>query len=136
MEGYYSIIQEQMGFSTMRAKLQEEIGTTLEQFEACAIYEMANRVNTLKTEPQKIELEFSLMRKLYARKPRGEYGGSSFKLGAKLRANNPAYCGSAGANAANPHDNEILPGMNLIDYSPPRRNFMFPSKGNPRMYAV
>lgn len=36
VEGYYDIIEEPMDFGTMRAKLQEEIYTTLEQFEVCS----------------------------------------------------------------------------------------------------
>ncbi|XP_058199107.1 uncharacterized protein LOC131314479 isoform X2 [Rhododendron vialii] len=124
VEGYYSIIEEPMDFGTMRAKLQEEIYTTLEQFEndvflitnnamlfnssstiyfrqARAIHELAKRVfHTLKTEPQKIKLEFSMTRRRYGRKPRGEYGSSSVNLGAKLRVN----------NLADPHDYDILSG--------------------------
>ncbi|KAE9460889.1 hypothetical protein C3L33_07196, partial [Rhododendron williamsianum] len=124
VEGYYNIIEEPMDFGTMRAKLQEQIYTTLEQFEndvflitnnamlfnssstiyfrqARAIHELAKRVfHTLKTEPQKIELEFSMTRRRYGRKPRGEYGSSSVNLGAKLRVN----------NLADPHDYDILSG--------------------------
>lgn len=36
VEGYYNIIEEPMDFGTMRAKLQEQIYTTLEQFEVCS----------------------------------------------------------------------------------------------------
>lgn len=87
-------------------------------FQARAIHELAKRVfHTLKTEPQKIELEFSMTRRRYGRKPRGEYGSSSVNLGAKLRVN----------NLADPHDYDILSGMNLIDYYPPRKNLMLSS---------
>ncbi|KAL6967860.1 hypothetical protein U1Q18_033670 [Sarracenia purpurea var. burkii] len=94
----------------MRAKLQEGIYTTLDQFEARAIHELAKRVfHTLKTDPRKIELEFSQTKKRPGRKRRGETGGSCFKLGAKLRRNSLAYHGSS---EANPCNNEILPGKN------------------------
>jgi hypothetical protein len=36
VEGYYRIIKEPMDFGTMRAKLQEGMYTTLEQFEVCS----------------------------------------------------------------------------------------------------
>lgn len=55
-----------------------------------------------------------MTRRRYGRKPRGEYGSSSVNLGAKLRVN----------NLADPHDYDILSGMNLIDYYPQRKNLM------------
>ncbi|XP_057512172.1 uncharacterized protein LOC130794312 [Actinidia eriantha] len=130
VEGYYSIIEKPMDFGTMRAKLQEGIYTTFEQFEndvflitnnamlfnssatiyfrqARAIHELAKRVfHTLKTDPEKFELEFSLTRRRHGRKRQVEAGGGlPFKVGVKLRRNSPAYCGSF---VANPRDNEIL----------------------------
>ncbi|GFZ01783.1 DNA-binding bromodomain-containing protein [Actinidia rufa] len=130
VEGYYSIIEKPMDFGTMRAKLQEGIYTTFEQFEndvflitnnamlfnssatiyfrqARAIHELAKRVfHTLKTDPEKFELEFSLTRRRYGRKRQVEAGGGlPFKVGVKLRRNSLAYCGSF---VANPRDNEIL----------------------------
>ncbi|KAK9280114.1 hypothetical protein L1049_013801 [Liquidambar formosana] len=109
VEGYYEIVKEPMDFGTMRAKLQEGMYTTLEQFEhdvflissnamlfnssttiyfrqARAIQELAKRVfHALKTDPENFELEFSLARKRGGRKPQGEAGGPHTKLATFLK---------------------------------------------------
>ncbi|KAK8631261.1 hypothetical protein V6N13_080016 [Hibiscus sabdariffa] len=60
VDDYYEIIKEPMDFGTMRAKLHEGMYTSLQQFEARAIYEVATKVFTcLKTDPDKFEFEFS-----------------------------------------------------------------------------
>ncbi|PSR86251.1 Bromodomain and PHD finger-containing protein [Actinidia chinensis var. chinensis] len=132
VEGYYSIVEKPMDFGTMRAKLQEGIYTSFEQFEndvflitnnamlfnssatiyfrqARAIHELAKRVfHTLKMDPEKIELEFSLTRRRYGRKRQVESGGDlPFKVGAKLRRTSLACRESFGAKLS---DNEILHG--------------------------
>ncbi|KAJ4829812.1 hypothetical protein Tsubulata_025322 [Turnera subulata] len=85
--GYYDVIKEPMDFGTMRAKLQEEMYTSLEQFErdvflicsnamrfnssttvyyseARAISELGRRVlHLLRTEPESFKLEYSRTRK-------------------------------------------------------------------------
>ncbi|KAH7866926.1 hypothetical protein Vadar_026826 [Vaccinium darrowii] len=96
VEDYYKIIEEPMDFGTMRAKLHEELYKNLEQFEhdafliprnamhfnstatvyfrqARAIYELAKKVfHVLKTDPEKLESEFSLTRRRSCRRPQGE----------------------------------------------------------------
>ncbi|KAA8550466.1 hypothetical protein F0562_002150 [Nyssa sinensis] len=134
VEGYYDIIEKPMDFGTMRAKLQEGMYTTLEQFEndvflissnamhfnssatiyfrqARAIHELAKRVfNTLKTDPQKIEDEF-LQTRRRGRKPRGETGASRTKLSNNLRRNIRVYWGSSSSNPLVDQGGvEILPG--------------------------
>ncbi|KAF8364677.1 hypothetical protein HHK36_033357 [Tetracentron sinense] len=88
VENYYEIIKEPMDFGTMRAKLQEGMYATLEQFEARAIHELAKKVfYALKTDPGNFELEFSVMRRRPGRKPKGEAGGSNIGSRAKLGTN-------------------------------------------------
>ncbi|KAG7949231.1 hypothetical protein I3843_13G051300 [Carya illinoinensis] len=103
VEGYYRIIKEPMDFGTMRAKLQEGMYTSLEQFEhdvflisnnamhfnssttvfyreARSIQELAQRVfHALKTDPENFVHEFSLTKKRPGRKPQGEAAGPSTK---------------------------------------------------------
>ncbi|KAL9345553.1 hypothetical protein Peur_063228 [Populus x canadensis] len=79
--GYYDIINEAMDFGTIRAKLQEGMYTSLDQFQARAISELAQRVfNSLRTEPEKFELEHSRMRRHPAQKGHGETGSVLNKL--------------------------------------------------------
>ncbi|XP_011041752.1 PREDICTED: PH-interacting protein-like [Populus euphratica] len=102
--GYYDIIKEPMDFGTIRAKLQEGMYTSLDQFqrdvflissnamkfnssttvyysEARAISELAQRVfNSLRTEPEKFELENSRMRRHPAQKGHGKTGSALNKL--------------------------------------------------------
>ncbi|XP_057994039.1 uncharacterized protein LOC110654161 [Hevea brasiliensis] len=97
--GYYSIIKEPMDFGTMRAKLQEGMYTSLQQFErdvflissnamkfnssttvyyteARAISELAQRLfHALRTEPENFQLEYSRTRRRPGRKPQSEAGG-------------------------------------------------------------
>ncbi|GFZ20015.1 hypothetical protein Acr_28g0007200 [Actinidia rufa] len=77
--------------------------------QARAIHELAKRVfHTLKTDPEKIELEFSLTRRRYGRKRQVEsVGDLPFKVGAKLRRTSLACRESFGAKLS---DNEILHG--------------------------
>ncbi|XP_059653801.1 uncharacterized protein LOC132300640 [Cornus florida] len=134
VEGYYDTIKEPMDFGTMRAKLQEGMYTTLEQFEkdvflissnamlfnssttiffrqARAIHELAKRVfHTLKTDPGRIEDEFSHTRKRPGRKPQGEAGPSRTRP-ANLRRNAQACRGSSSSDPlADQRDNAVLPG--------------------------
>ncbi|THF99927.1 uncharacterized protein LOC114297218 [Camellia sinensis] len=149
VEGYYDIIEKPMDFGTMRAKLQEGMYSTLEQFEsdvflilnnamlfnssttiyfrqARAIHDLAKRVfQTLKTDPKKFELDSSLSRRRNGRKPQGETRSLHVKLGAKLRGNSLAHRGSS---ATNPYENEILPG------SRDGRNVNFCETGRCQMY--
>nr|TKR71169.1 PH-interacting protein-like [Populus alba] len=102
--GYYDIIKEPMDFGTIRAKLQEGMYTSLDQFqrdvflissnamkfnssttvyysEARAISELAQRVfNSLRTEPEKFVLEHSRMRRHPAQKGHGQTGSVLNKL--------------------------------------------------------
>ncbi|KAK9289414.1 hypothetical protein L1049_007569 [Liquidambar formosana] len=102
VEDYYEIIKEPMDFGTMRAKLHEGMYKNLEQFEhdiflisrnamhfnssgtiffrqARAIHELAKKVfHVLKTEPENLELEFSVTRRRTGRKAQGEVRGSNF----------------------------------------------------------
>ncbi|KAK3039870.1 hypothetical protein RJ639_028263 [Escallonia herrerae] len=104
VEGYYQIVKHPMDFGTMRAKLQEGMYTDLQDFEddvllifknavhfnssatiyfrqARAIHELAKRVfHTLKSNPTRIEYEFSLERRRPGRKPQGEAGSSGTKF--------------------------------------------------------
>ncbi|EEF29454.1 bromodomain-containing protein [Ricinus communis] len=101
--GYYNIIKEPMDFGTMRAKLQEGLYTSLEQFErdvflissnamkfnssttvyyteARAISELAQRLfHSLRTEPENFQLEYSRTRRRPGRKAQSEAGGSHTK---------------------------------------------------------
>ncbi|KAJ6696551.1 hypothetical protein OIU85_002948 [Salix viminalis] len=96
--GYYDIIKEPMDFGTIRAKLQEGMYTSLDQFqhdvflistnamrfnssttvyysEGHVISELAQRVfNSLRAEPEKFELEHSRMRRHPAQKGHDETG--------------------------------------------------------------
>ncbi|KAG5222837.1 PH-interacting protein [Salix suchowensis] len=73
--GYYDIIKEPMDFGTIRAKLQEGMYTSLDQFQARIISELAQRVfSSLRAEPEKFELEHSRMRGHPAQKGHGETG--------------------------------------------------------------
>ena len=83
--------------------------------QARAIHELAKRVfHTLKTDPEKFELEFSLTRRRYGRKRQVEAGGGlPFRVGVKLRRNSLAYCRSSGENR---HDNEIRHGKSELNY--------------------
>ncbi|XP_059631335.1 uncharacterized protein LOC132274156 isoform X2 [Cornus florida] len=134
VEGYYDVIKEPMDFGTMRAKLQEGMYTTLEQFEkdvflissnamlfnssttiffrqARAIHELAKRVfHTLKTDPGRIEDEFSQTRKRPGRKPQGEAGISRTRP-TNLRRNAQACPGASSSDPlVDRRDNAVLPG--------------------------
>ncbi|KAK3025849.1 hypothetical protein RJ639_041297 [Escallonia herrerae] len=104
VEGYYQIVKHPMDFGTMRAKLQEGMYRNLQDFEddvllifknamhfnssatiyfrqARAIHELAKRVfHTLKSNPTRIEYEFSLERRRPGRKPQGGAGSSRTKF--------------------------------------------------------
>ncbi|KAJ9698927.1 hypothetical protein PVL29_007814 [Vitis rotundifolia] len=110
VEGYYDVIKEPMDFGTMRAKLQEGMYKTLEQFEhdvfqissnamlfnssttvyfrqARALRELAQKVfDALKTHPETLELEFSQIRRRPGRKPQGEGSVSHTKLASNLKS--------------------------------------------------
>ncbi|KAI8014165.1 Bromodomain and PHD finger-containing protein 3 [Camellia lanceoleosa] len=77
VEDYYEIIKEPMDFGTLRAKLHGGMYTNLEQFEACAIYDLAKKVfHALKTDFENFELEFSETRQRSSRGPQGEANGA------------------------------------------------------------
>ncbi|CAK7323467.1 unnamed protein product [Dovyalis caffra] len=122
--GYYNIIKEPMDFGTIRAKLQEGLYTSLEQFqhdvllissnamkfnssttvyytEARAISELAQRVfNSLRNEPEKFELEHSGMRRRPAKKGQGEAGGILNKLAKLAGSTGGASLNSTSLNRA------------------------------------
>lgn len=112
VEDYYDIIEEPMDFGTMRAKLHEGMYKSLEQFEhdalliprnamhfnssttiyfrqARAIHELAKRVfHTLKTDPERFEIEFSGTRRRTRRiisESRVPLRSSSSKLATNIR---------------------------------------------------
>ncbi|XP_050215457.1 uncharacterized protein LOC126666664 isoform X2 [Mercurialis annua] len=100
---YYNIIKEPMDFGTMRAKLQEGLYTSLEQFErdvflissnamkfnssttvyyteARAISELGQRLfHSLRTEPENFQLEYSRTRKRTGKKAESEAGCLNIK---------------------------------------------------------
>ncbi|KAK2656847.1 hypothetical protein Ddye_009899 [Dipteronia dyeriana] len=118
VEDYYEIVKEPMDFGTMRAKLHEGMYTSLEQFEhdvylisgnamhfnssatiffrqARAIHELAKKVfQSLKSDPDNFELEFSETRRRSGRRQHSETSGpihsSSPKLATNLRLNSTA----------------------------------------------
>ncbi|GAV64950.1 Bromodomain domain-containing protein [Cephalotus follicularis] len=103
VEDYYEIIKEPMDFGTMRAKLHEGMYKSLQQFEhdvflisgnamhfnpsatiyfrqARAIHELSTKVfQTLKTDPENFELEFSETRRRTGRRPHTEARGPFYR---------------------------------------------------------
>ncbi|XP_058110791.1 uncharacterized protein LOC131253689 isoform X2 [Magnolia sinica] len=76
VEGYYDIIENPMDFGTMRAKLQEQMYKTLEQFEARSIHDLAKKVfHALRTNPENFELELATMRRRPGRTPKNHASG-------------------------------------------------------------
>ncbi|CAI0560543.1 unnamed protein product [Linum tenue] len=102
--GYYDVVKEPMDFGTMRAKLQEDMYTSLEQFEhdVFLVFSNAMRFNvsnsvyyeaakdlsilgqrlfhSLKTEPRNFDYIYTRTRQQMSNKAQGEAGGPLAKL--------------------------------------------------------